>query len=70
MWDRCLVDFEDDNPCYIHEGAAKMRMLNELEAYLAQQPAPVPIEHLPENLYSYLPENLENARIGYVVETN
>lgn len=46
--------FQDPNPCAIHEGAVRMRMLGELEAYLREQEAPVALAAMPEALRRYL----------------
>lgn len=50
--------FADPNPCAIHEGAVRMRMLAELEAFLAGKGA-VELADLPEALQRYL--NLEKT---------
>lgn len=50
--------FQDPNPCAIHEGAVRMRMLAELEAFLMGK-GPVPVAELPASMRRYL--NLEAA---------
>lgn len=46
--------FQDPNPCLIHEGAVKVRMLSELEAFLKGREEPVPLKQLPDALRTYL----------------
>ena len=45
--------FQDPNPCAIHEGAVRMRMLGELEAYLKGK-GTVPLSAMPDSLRRYL----------------
>ncbi len=45
--------FQDPNPCAIHEGAVRMRMLGELEAYLKGKGA-VSLSAMPDSLRRYL----------------
>ena len=51
---KCMEFFHDPNPCFIHQGAAKLRMLHELEAALNTSEQPVAVTDLPEEMQQYV----------------
>lgn len=52
--EKSIEFFQDPNPCLIHEGAVKVRMLSELEAFLKGREEPIPLCDLPDDLRGYL----------------
>ncbi len=52
--EKSIEFFQDPNPCLIHEGAVRVRMLSELEAFLKGREEPVSLGNLPDALRAYL----------------
>lgn len=62
--EKSIEFFQDPNPCLIHEGAVKVRMLSELEAFLKEREEQVPLVDLPDALRAYL--EMDCAFIQYI----
>ncbi len=61
--EKSIEFFQDPHPCAIHEGAVRMRMLGELEAYLKGKGL-VRLSEMPDSLRHYLDLEAEYVYIA------
>lgn len=62
--------YGDPNPCFIHESAVRLRMILELEEYLKEWNEPVAISRLPEQLKTYISEELTGKYILVITKNS